>query len=140
MLPSFQKLVIDHNVWNVSKTCIDLLVMDSSGFFEKKGKWVAALLSGAWGSHGISNFLRDVSSSSPKRFREQRFTRSEMKRSVREGSPCRTNFKLDMSMLHFIMESEVKLEGRPCIGNINSGQSCNSNVLKSLRPSLSCNK
>ena len=59
-----------------------------------------------------------------------RFERLEILSEVREGRLCRPNSTWDVNLLQLIIESEVKLEGRPCIGNINSGQPSNVNYRK----------
>ena len=41
----------------------------------------------------------------------------------REASPHRLHSTWDMNMLQFSIDSEVSWEERPCIRNINSGQS-----------------
>ena len=82
------------------------------------------------GPSQICNFRREVSSWSPIPSRDMRFGGPEIVREVREGSPCRPHSTWDVSLSQFLIDSEVRSEGRPCIGNINSGQCCNVNDWK----------
>ena len=44
-----------------------------------------------------------------------------------EARPCRPYSILDVNLSQSDIEDEVRLEGRPCIGDVNSGQPCSRN-------------